>query len=341
MASKMILRLPTTNGIRSAIVIVILCLFAGGCSIGYVIKQGARQLNISINSREIADMLVDPSVAEEDKAQLRFILDIKKFAEEKIGLAKTGNYERFYNTGGEAVSYTVSACEKLRFEPYRWEFLVAGSFPYKGYVKLEEAVAERDRLRNEGYDTAIHTVAAYSTLGWFSDPVFSTMLKYSKRQLADLIIHELVHATIYAKDNADFNESIATFIAAKGTILYMVERYGKQSPEYRESADYYHDERLFTNHVNALYDNLNALFRTKSSKEELLQRKAEIVRQAAFDFRAVMAKMRTRTYGGYLDRQLNNAEILAIGRYNGGDYEGMFHAAADCLRCFVAKMKRQ
>src|SRR5690606_34569810 len=136
----------------------------------------------------------------------------------------------------EAATWVVSACESLSFKPKQWRFPIVGSFTYLGWFDHPSAEEYAEELRKEGWDVDVRGAAAYSTLNWFRDPVLSTMIprgKHDVGSLVNVVLHESVHATIYLKDQAYFNESLASFVADRMTFDYLSEKYGETSEEWK------------------------------------------------------------------------------------------------------------
>ena len=310
-----------------------------GCSIGYVLKQGVSQLDVHFTSIPTEVILVDKNVSEDEKNKIRLIHDIKIFAETKIGLTPTNNYTRFYNVKNNAIAYNVTACRKDKFEPYIWRFPIVGELPYKGFFSIQDAEMEKEQLQRDGYDTTLQKVAGYSTLGWFNDPIFSTMLKYSDAELTNLIIHELTHSTIYVTGNAEFNESVASFIGEQGALQFLKERFGELSDEYKYLVNYINDNKLFSDFISRWYDKLNNLYNSNISPEDKIANRELIFREIIGEFKSLKPKFRTTAFNGFENIALNNAEILAHLRYNRYTvYEKIF-AQLDDISSFVAVAK--
>ena len=161
---------------------------------------------------------------------------------------------------GPYVTYVVSAAPKDELVAYKWWFPIVGSLPYKGFPEPTGAHAEADELNKKGLDAYIRGVSAYSTLGWFSDPILSSMLEYKDYDLVDTIIHETVHATIYIKSEADFNERLAVFIGHKGTEAFYRQREGQDSKTLKAMADDTYDERLFSEFIFGEMHDLEAWY---------------------------------------------------------------------------------
>jgi predicted aminopeptidase len=199
--------------------------------IGYGWMQGKGQLSILWEARPIEEFLDDSSFPDSLKVKLRLVQEIRTFAVDSLGISPSDNYTTMYNQQGENLLWTVTAAEPFALVPYRWKFPLLGSFPYKGYFDLDKAKLERARLDSAGYDTHIGMVSGWSTLGWFKDPILSKMLEREDGDLAELIIHELTHGTLYVKDSVEFNENLASFVGRMGALRFLKHKFGPNSAE--------------------------------------------------------------------------------------------------------------
>lgn len=197
----------------------------------YGLRMGKGQLTIVWNARPFEEVYADATVSDSVKAQLRLIEEIKQFAYDSIGLKHSDNYTTFFDQKDQRLMYVVSAAERFELKPYEWSFPIVGDVPYKGFFDQEKAKEEYYRLRMLGYDANIGGASGWSTLGWFKDPVLSSMLKYKEGDLAELIIHELTHGTLFVKDSVDYNENLAQFVGVEGAKWFLRTKYGAASPE--------------------------------------------------------------------------------------------------------------
>ena len=285
-----------------------------GC---YYLNQAQGQLDIMFNSRPIEDVYADPGLTEIRARKLDLVVASRRFAEDRLGLKPSNNYTTYFDTGRRAVTYVVSACQADAFVPYMWWFPIVGSLPYKGYFDLADAQAEAEALRAEGWDVTVGESAAYSTLGWFRDPVFSSMLSMSDASLASTVIHELVHGTIYVPDHSDFNESLATFVGRRGALQMLEERHGRGSPRAEEARARFDDEALFDEFIADLYGRLNALYGSDRSREEQLAERDKIFAGAKEELKNVGSRFQSQRR--IPDLEFNNAVVVAqyrYGRYN-------------------------
>jgi predicted aminopeptidase len=154
-------------------------------------------------------------------------------------------------------------------EPIQWKFPVVGSVPYKGFFDRDKALAERKRLEEQGLDVSVRNPGGWSTLGWFNDPILSNMLKRSDGDLAELIIHEMVHATIFVKDSVDFNENLASFIGDTAAYYFLDYKYGKASDEYQSYVQGIEDYRHYYNHILRGTQALDSLYQSLQPQESL------------------------------------------------------------------------
>jgi predicted aminopeptidase len=296
--------------------VALLPLLVTGC---YLCRQAQGELGILMNARDVEAMLVDPSVSDSTKEKLRRIADIKAFGECRMNLAASSNYTTYYDTQGKPITYLVSACRPDRFEPYLWWFPIVGSVPYKGFFDREDALSEARALEEQGYDVSVGETAAFSTLGWFKDPVLSTMLDYPEEHLAALILHELTHGTVYLAGGTEFNEGLATFVGWEGALQYARERHGTASEAYDRAVRAFAREERRDAHARELYERLDAFYRSSLSPEQKIE-------------------LRHAIAGG----PVNNAEILMHRRYGRYDqFRKVFERAGGNWARFFEEVRRE
>ncbi|MEO9870427.1 aminopeptidase [Ekhidna sp.] len=230
--------------------------------VAYGYQQASGQLKIIWNARDIQNVLAESSTPDSIKQKIKIIQEAKAFAHENLALAKTKNYTTYYDQNGQVALWNLSASEKFALEPKSWSFPLLGSFPYKGFFNLEEGKKEMARLREEGYEARIRPVGGWSTLGWTKDPILSNMIERAEGSLAELIIHELTHTTLFVKDNIDFNENLASFIGERGAIQYLNEKYGKNSDPFFEYILGEEDSQTFRNQMLLGTQKLDSLYKT-------------------------------------------------------------------------------
>ena len=227
----------------------------------YGIQQGYNQAKIIWNARPIDEVIADKNFPDSLKPKLRLIQEIRKFAFDSLGINYSGNYTTFFNQQGKTLVWVVTACEPYQFKAKEWWFPVLGNVPYKGFFDREKADGQAEELILQGYDVDIGRIGGWSTLGWFKDPILSNMLNNSEGELADLIIHELTHGTLYVKDSASFNENLASFIGHKGAVKFLQYRYGKNSKEDSTYMENRIDEKLFNEYILNGKQKLDSLYK--------------------------------------------------------------------------------
>jgi predicted aminopeptidase len=292
-----------------------LFLAGNGC---YYAQVAFGQARVLFGREKIEDALAtNHSLRPDERAKLALVPEIRRFAHEEIGLADNGSYRTFYDTGEKPISWNVSACAKTSFTPYLWTFPFVGAAPYKGFFDLEDARAQARELAALGLDTEVREVSAYSTLGWFDDPVFRRMLAYDVGDLASTLIHELTHATVFRAGDADFNESCATFVGNEGGLAFLAARFGPESAEVRRARDEKHDEALFTDFIDRLYARLDRLYRGPGTDEEKLAAREVVFEEAKRELAAERKKsFATDAYAGFEQRKLDNCVILGYRAYH-------------------------
>ncbi len=262
------------------------------------------QLSLINRARPLEQVIRDERTPQKLKELLQNVPQIKKWAEGR-GLKATRNYESYTALNREAAVWVVTASRKLKFEAKEWSFPIAGSFPYLGWFDIRDARALAKELTDEGWDADVRGASAYSTLGWFKDPILSSMIDLEDEAalggLANVLIHESVHATVYVKGEASFNESLASFVADTWTPQWLAVVRGPQS---RELESYVESEKKHERRaalLKAAYDTLEALYASSRSDAEKFEEKAR-----------VLAKLKTDLG---LKRDPNNALLINYKTY--------------------------
>jgi predicted aminopeptidase len=250
--------------------------------LSYAARQGYGQFRIIWNARPVEEFLTDREFPDSLKARLNFIAEVRRYSVDSLGLKDTENYKTMFDQGGKEIMWVVMACEKFRLKPKEWEFPIVGAVPYKGFFDEKRANDLKQELEKEGWDVVVRNPGGWSTLGWFTDPILSKMLSRSEGDLANLIIHEMSHATIFVKDSVDFNENLATFIGDRGTEKFLIYKYGEHSKEYTTYMEEDKDYLKFVDHMLRGAKALDSLYNSMDSadpvgkkldlKEQVIQR---------------------------------------------------------------------
>jgi len=235
----------------------------------YGARQGYGQVRIVWEARPIEDYMNDPQFPDSLKNKLKLIQEIRKYAIDSLGLKDTKNYKTLFDQQGQEIMWVVQACEPFQLKPKMWDFPIVGSMPYKGFFEKQKALDEKARLEKDGYDISIRNPGGWSTLGWFTDPILSDMLKRNEGDLASLIIHEMVHATIFIKDNVDFNENLASFVGDTAAYYFLASRYGKDSQQFTQYVQEDQDYRKYSRHILRGTQALDSLYQSIQADEPI------------------------------------------------------------------------
>ena len=283
--------------------LLLCCLFLSLQSC-YVLKLAYEQASLLASRDDIATLLVDANTAPRLREKLALVTEIMTFAAQE-GLQVEDAYADYVAVDRDAISYVVFAAYAERLELVQWWYPVVGKMPYRGYFSVAERDAKAAELEAQGYDVARSDVDAYSSLGWFADPIYSTMLTRRESSLAHLLLHELVHRTFWLKDASAFNESIAEFVADRLTSKWLRLRGDTQEIAYRQH--YWADRRKY---MQWLGDLKTALQQVYEQKEDVQQKKAALFQR----FLANQPDFQAVNFIG--KRQWNNARVMAAKMYN-------------------------
>jgi len=314
----------------SAALILAVCALFSGC---YTVKQGAALLGY-------LNRAVPLEQADEQFARLA--ADIRQFAAEELGLEMSKNYTRYVELDRNYLAAVVSASARDSFTRHEWSFPVVGRMPYKGFFDVQDARKERARLEKKDLDVWIRGVDAFSTLGWFTDPLYSYMRNYSPARLADLIIHESLHATVFIKGQVQFNEELAEFVGTQGARLYIQNRYGEDSEQYREIFTSEADAQSYVAFIQELASELDAVYSSDISREEKLAEKERIIAEAQERFDSEYEnRFSSEDYRGFSTLPINNAYLELYRLYHAQDnfFEELYGRSGLDLPAFIAAAK--
>jgi predicted aminopeptidase len=341
---------------------LLLCLLAvSGCQnlsfYGQAIKG---QYQIVTREQKTARLLADPQTPEALKARLRLVEGLRAFALKDLKLPVDGHYEKYVDLHRRFVVWNVEAAPEFSLASKTWWFPFVGSVEYRGYFSERNAQAYGARLQSKGYDVYVGGVEAYSTLGWFRDPLLNTFINNAEPDLAETIFHELGHQRVFAAGDTDFNEAFATTVGQEGTRRWLR---AKGDPAASESyATQLRRQDQFVRLVLATRKQLEALYGDErwasagrksgghnpaTAREQLRQQKQQVLERLQQEY----AKLKAAEWGGdaqydqWFAHGLNNAKLNSIAAYydlvpaferllaqNGGDLEKFYEAAHQLAR---------
>ncbi len=312
--------------------------FQTGCQIPYLVESAWTHLKIMSSKKDIEKALENPDLPEDWKSKLRLTLEIRPYIK-SIGLEITKNYRTFVDLKKPYISHLLIVAPEYSLKPKTWWFPIVGSFPYKGFHNEQKAIKASEYYSKRKYDVYIRGVSAYSTLGWFNDPLLSTMMKYPEEDLVETIIHESVHATIFIKNNVDFNEQLAVFIAKKATLDYYL---NQSVQKYKNCQRTYADEDLFTDFLVQSYEKINEFYKDPANHNP--EQKQKIFLSIKEFYKAEFLKKFTdRRFDFILERDLNNAFFAAQKTYysNQQKFEVFFETKANKdIKDFIGQLKK-
>jgi predicted aminopeptidase len=295
--------------LRPVLLLVALASLAS-CSPLYVLRAGYEEARILSRRAPIARIVDDPRTPERTRQKLSLVLEARDFAARELELSAGQSYTTYSELDSDTLILVLSASRKERFEAYTWWFPIVGSVPYKGYFDFSRAERDRAGLEERGYDAALRPAAAFSTLGWFNDPVVSTLLRADDVSLVNTVVHEIFHNTYYAPGQAAFNESLANFVGGRGAILFFCSRGDEERCAAAE--DRWHDDLLFGRYLAELVAELEALYaRTDLERAVILARREVVFTEARARFREeLLPALRVSTYASFEREPINNATLI-------------------------------
>jgi predicted aminopeptidase len=327
--------------IRLAILFALVGGLCGCANISYYYQAVEGQMQIWNRSRPIAQVIEDTNTPPQVRERLSLALRIRDFASGDLALPDNGSYRKYADLGRPFVAWNVFAAGELSIVPKEWCFPFAGCVGYRGYFSQAGAEQFGEELRRKGFDVFVAGIPAYSTLGWFDDPVLNTVVRYPDAQLAQLIFHELAHQVVYVRGDTVFNESFAVAVELEGVDRWLA-RDGDAAK--RAAFDLYERRKAaFIALVMKYRDDLKNLYASAASDAEKRRKKAETF--AAMRTEYLTLKSSWGGYAGYdrfFTQELNNAHLVPVATYselvpgfrrllaeNGGDFKRFYAAVKE------------
>jgi predicted aminopeptidase len=287
------------------------------CSPVYVLRAGYEEAKILSRRSPIARVIEDPATSEAVRRKLELVLQARDFAEHGLGLDAGDSYTTYSWVESDTLLLVLSGSRKDRFEAITWWFPIVGHVPYKGFFDFPEAHAAAEELRRQGFDTNVRPSGAFSTLGWFNDPLLNTLLRYGDVSLASTVVHEITHNTLFVPSQVAFNESYANFAGDRGAILFFCSRDGQASENCLLAERVWADNLVYGAFITSFIAELRALYaRADLSSEEKIAGREVVFRSTRARFETEVApRLQTRAYTGFADMELNNATLIGINLY--------------------------
>jgi len=305
---------------RRWIAVICLAVLVGtslGCSnLRYYSQAVSGHWDVVLRTKPIEKIVEEAETSETLRRKLRLVLEARDFAERELGLKAKGHYLKYADLGRDSVVYNIYAAPEFSMEAHKWWYPFIGRQSYRGYFAKEDAVACATDLREQGFDVYVGGVDAYSTLGWFKDPVLNTWINDDDEEVVALVIHELTHQRLYIDDDTSFNEAFATAVEIVGTRMWLKQK-GDVAALQKWEAQQTRRGR-FIDLIKTTRSDLKKLYaktatadieRTRAEKERSLQ----TFRQQLQELRATWGS--TNAYSSWLNKPVNNARLNTVSTY--------------------------
>jgi len=294
---------------------LLLTMITSGCStLSYYTQSVKGQWQIMTLARPIAELLEESDTPPELKLKLQKVLQMREFAVVRLGLPDNASYKRYADLGRSHVVWNVFAAPELSVEPVSWCFPIVGCLIYRGYFSERDAREFSDQLKEQGYDTIVGGISAYSTLGWFNDPVLNTFVDRSDAELAGLVFHELSHQVIYIKGDTVFNESLATAVELEGMRQWL-EHTGAGEQVALERARLERRDQ-FIGLLLEFREVLREAYEQDQSDSWKREQKQEIIQAMREKYRGLANEWQYSGYDNWFAQPLNNAHFISAAAYH-------------------------
>lgn len=313
-----------------------------GCSIGYIMQAGYEEASILLSKKDINEILKEEESLEPKlRDTFELVLEAREYAKE-IGLTPGGSFTEYASIDRDELVWVLSAAYQTALTPYTWWFPVVGWMPYKGFFDKADAIKEAKKFSEKGFDIYIRPSLAFSTLGWFDDPLLSTLTNLDDESLINTVFHEILHNTVWIKGHVDFNETLANFVGSKVTEMFFRKKFGDTHPLTQLCIDRLHDEIIFADFLNTLITKLRAFYTTNETLSDAEKRKGRdaLYAHAITDWETRKHLLKTNRYQQSISK-LNNAIILGTELYlkNLSDFNILYMQSGNSLELFLRHMK--
>jgi predicted aminopeptidase len=249
------------------LLVVVALAIAVSPDVRFVLRGGWEEARLLLRRQPLAEAAADTTLPAAWRRNMRLVISAREWADSALGLTPGSSYTTFAEVGRDTLILVLSAAPKNSLQPYRWWFPIVGSVPYHGYFSRARAEAAQRRLEARGYDTALRPAAAFSTLGWFSDPLLSTVVRGNPISVVETVIHEMAHATLYVPNATPFDESFASLVGFRGAEAFFRARGDTAAAAW--TAGIWRDEMRLGVFYGALVDTLRAAYATGISGSAL------------------------------------------------------------------------
>jgi len=297
--------------IRAALAIALIASLSGGC---YLLQSAEGQLSLMSKREPIARVIEEPSTPPKLRAQLQSVTAIRDFASRELGLPDNGSYRKYADIGRSYVVWNVVAAPEFSVDPKKWCFPIVGCVAYRGYFVEARARRFAAGLHTRGFDVVVGGVAAYSTLGHFDDPILSSMVNWDDVELAAIVFHELTHQMLYVRNDASFNEALATTVEEEG-----VRRWLQQQGREQDLAEHLLERKRYLQVIALLSETreqLRALYASGLPPPLMRERKREAFAALRESYGALREQWGGHApFDAWFAQDINNAHLASIATY--------------------------
>ncbi len=289
------------------------------CSPIYVIRAGIAEARILAGRRPLPEVIADSATDARTRNTLVLVREARQWAIDSLELRVGDSYTSYTELESDTLAMVLSAAYRDRLQPRTWWFPIVGHVPYRGFFDLEDAQKAQRELEEEGFDTRLRPTSAFSTLGWFADPILSTMLYSDDLEVVQTVLHEISHAHLFIPGRVRFNESYAVFVGRVATAEFFCTRPGggPDTVWCQRAQARWRDVRRFSRFLDPVVDELLALYgdSTKTSDEKVEARGAIFARAQETFTRDVQPNFESLSFRSFATDPLNNATLLSRMRY--------------------------
>ncbi len=327
MTKRAIKRKLVISGFSFVLLLTLLILALGSCQDSYLTQAVAGHLRIMHARQPIKKILKQDNIDRKTKGKLQMVLDVRAFATKELGLPDNKSYTLYSDIKSDYLGWNVYCTPRFSVEPKTWCYPIAGCVVYHGYFKKDKALKFASEMNEQGLDVYVSGFSAYSTLGWYNDPILSTNLRYDSVDLAGLIIHELAHQKLYRKGDSRFSEGFAETVERAG-VLRWLRSLGRTDQVEQALKSWEQSDQAVDRMLKARND-LNAIYQSKADTTWMLNKKDSILNELGKDL-------------NIKNKRLNNAYLVPISTYHSmiPYFQSILDSCGGDFRQFYDKVKR-